>query len=187
LARSKTWEGLTYRSLELPGRDARELFSFVGAWAPSEEAIESGWGAWAGSRLVGALLLERAGSAAMLHGPVVRSTESPPADSEDPSRPTGGAGPSSTDSSSEAVEVAIQLLAEALTHAGERGIETLFTRPQGLDRVWVRSGFIPVPEVELPRGLRGRPGIGLFAWRGGSAIWSAAGRGAARPTSRSRR
>ena len=49
--------------------------------------------------------------------------------------------------------------------------------PGGLDRVWVRLGFIPVPEAELPEALRGRPGIGLFGWRGGSALWSAAGRG----------
>jgi hypothetical protein len=41
----------------------------------------------------------------------------------------------------------------------------------------VRLGFIPVPEAELPETLRGRPGIGLFGWRGGSALWSAAGRG----------
>lgn len=181
MARSSSWEGLTYRPLEAPGRDAAELLSFVGAWAPPADAVESGWGAWAGDRLVGALLLERAGSSAMLHGPVVVAPEPPgppagaPADA--PPAEAGGS----------ALEVAAQLLADALAHATARGFETVFTRPQGLDRLWVRSGFIPVPELQLPRALRGRPGLGLFAWRGGSAIWSAAGRGAARPTSRGRR
>jgi hypothetical protein len=46
--------------------------------------------------------------------------------------------------------------------------------------VWVREGFIPVPEAELPRELQGRPGLGLFGWRGGTALWSTAGRGGAR-------
>jgi hypothetical protein len=48
----------------------------------------------------------------------------------------------------------------------------IFTRPQGLDRVWIRFGFIPVPESTLPQGLAGRPGVGLYAWRGGSALWT---------------
>jgi hypothetical protein len=51
-------------------------------------------------------------------------------------------------------------------------VETLFARPQGVDRVWVRFGFIPVPEVDLPRAFKDRPGAGLFAWRGGTALWS---------------
>jgi hypothetical protein len=38
--------------------------------------------------------------------------------------------------------------------------------------VWVRFGFIPLPESSLPPALAGRPGVGLFAWRGGSALWS---------------
>lgn len=83
----------------------------------------------------------------MIHGPVV-------VESEDP------------------LEVAAQLLASALAHATAAGVETLFARPQGLDRVWVRLGFIPVPGADLPPTLRGRPGSGLFAWRGGSALWS---------------
>ena len=64
----------------------------------------------------------------------------------------------------EALEVAAHLLADALEHAGTRGIDTVFTRPQGLDPLWVRLGFIPVPEVELPRGLRGRPGEKRSNW-----------------------
>jgi hypothetical protein len=161
LARSeRTWRTLACGPLTAPAGDARELFSFAGAWAPSPSPGEAGWGVRDGARLVGALLLERAGSSAMLHGPVVVAPE--------------GAGPD------DALEVAAQLLAEAVKHAGSVGLVTLFARPQGLDRLWVRSGFIPVPEAELPAPLRGRPGIGLFAWRGGSALWSAAGREASR-------
>ena len=43
------------------------------------------------------------------------------------------------------------------------GIVTIFTRPQGLDRIWVRFGFIPTPEMALPEELSGRPGAGLYA------------------------
>ncbi|MFQ5898834.1 MAG: hypothetical protein ACE5JN_11400 [Candidatus Methylomirabilia bacterium] len=97
--------------------------------------------------MVGALMVERSGSAGLIHGPVV-------VESGDP------------------IEVAAQLLTAALPDATARGVQTLFARPQGLDRVWVRLGFIPVPEADLPPTLKGRPGMGLFAWRGGSALWS---------------
>jgi hypothetical protein len=93
----------------------------------------------------------------MLHGPVVVAPAGMPAE--------------------EVLGVAGELTAQGLAQAGSAGIETVFARPQGLDRVWVRAGFIPVPEAELPRGLRGRPGLGLFGWRGGTALWSTAGRG----------
>lgn len=83
----------------------------------------------------------------MVHGPVVVEAEDP-------------------------VEIATQLLAAALSHIPAAGIETLFARPQGLDRVWVRFGFIPVPEADLPAAFKGRPGSGLYGWRGGSALWS---------------
>jgi hypothetical protein len=36
----------------------------------------------------------------------------------------------------------------------------------------VRFGFIPVPESTLPTDLAGRPGAGLYAWRGGTALWT---------------
>jgi hypothetical protein len=157
LARSKAWEGLAFRPLEVTGAAAaRELFGFVGAGDPPATA-GPGWGAWAGQDLVGALLLERAEGAAMLHGPAV-------------------AAPAGTDAES-ALDAAAGLVNQALEHAQIVKIDTLFVRPQGLDRVWVRSGFIPVPEAELPEPFRGRPGIGLFGWRGGSALWSAAARG----------
>jgi len=157
LARSNGWDGLAFRTLDEPGTAAQELFGFVGAWAPPAADIVNGWGAWQGETLVGAVVLERAGGAAMLHGPVI--TAPPDADPES------------------ALDAAASLVTLALTSTEAAKVETVFARPQGLDRVWVRLGFIPVPEAELPEGLRGRPGIGLFGWRGGSALWSAAGRG----------
>lgn len=157
MARSKAWGGLAFRPLNDPGREARGLFGFVGAWAPSAADIAAGWGAWEGETLVGAVLLERAGGAAMLHGPAI--TAPPGADPEP------------------ALDAAADLVALALASTEAAKAETIFARSQGLDRVWVRLGFIPVPEAELPESLRGRPGIGLFGWRGGSALWGAAGRG----------
>jgi hypothetical protein len=157
LARSKDWDGLAFRVLAEPGREARELFAFVGAWAPPPADVVTGWGAWDGETLVGAVLLESAGGAAMLHGPVISA---PPGADPEP-----------------ALDAAAGLVALALASTESAKVETVFARPQGLDRVWVRLGFIPVPEAELPETLRGRPGIGVFGWRGGSALWSAAGRG----------
>ncbi len=159
MERSKAPEGLAYRALPDPPRDARDLFGFVGAWTPPDTAVSAGWGAWDGDRLVGALLLERAGRAAMLYGPVVVAAES-----TDPELP---------------FDTAFRLLEHALSLGEAQGIDTLYARPQGLDRIWVRSGFIPIPEADLPEALRGRPGLGLFGWRAGSAIWSMAGRAAA--------
>jgi hypothetical protein len=101
--------------------------------------------------MVGALLLEKKGAAGMLHGPVVVSTQG---------------------ASWEPFEIAAGLLAAVMPQATGSGVETLFARPQGLDRVWVRFGFIPVPEAYLPPAFKGRPGSGLFAWRGGTALWS---------------
>ncbi len=161
MERSKRGAGLTYRPLTSPWRPGLELFTFAGAWTPPAERIEAGWGAWDEERLCGALLLERAGPDGMLHGPVVIA----PADA----------------SPEVAIETAAELLADALAHAPAAGVETVFTRPQGLDQIWVRLGFIPVPEAELPAPLRGQPGIGLFGWRGGSALWTMARRGSSRP------
>ena len=157
MARSSGWGDLAFRALADPGREAQELFGFVGAWAPPAAGIDAGWGAWQGETLVGAVVAERAGGAAMLHGPVI--TAPPDADPEP------------------ALDAAAGLVMQALASMEAAKVETVFARPQGLDRVWVRLGFIPVPEAELPEALRGRPGIGLFGWRGGSALWSAAGRG----------
>jgi len=72
----------------------------------------------------------------------------------------------------EPLEIASQLVAAVLDHASASGVVTLFARPQSLDRVWVRFGFIPVPESTLPPDLAGRPGAGLYAWRGGTALWT---------------
>jgi hypothetical protein len=95
----------------------------------------------------GAVDGERSGPAMMLHGPVVVNETEP-------------------------LEVAAQLVAAVLDHATAAGVVTLFTRPQSLDRIWVRFGFIPVPESTLPPALAGRQGAGLYAWRGGSALWT---------------
>ena len=140
-----------YRPLADASR-ARALFDF--AAVPWPEPVAFAWGAFlagpGGERLIGALAAERHATTAMLFGPATDSRESIP----------------------EPLEVASQLVAAAIDHATALGAATLYTRPQGLDRVWVRFGFIPVPEVALPPALAGRPGAGLYAWRGGSALWS---------------
>ena len=148
--RPRVWQGIGYRPLPDPSQ-ARILFDFAALpWPPSAD-LAFGWGAFApaddGERLLGALVAERHGAAALLHGPVVIAEREP-------------------------LEVASQLVAAALDYATAARAVTLFARPQGLDRVWVRFGFIPVPESTLPAGLAGRAGAGLFAWRGGSALWS---------------
>ena len=79
-----------YRALPAPGEDARDLFGFVGAWLPPALAVSAGWGAWEGDRLAGALLLERAETAAMLYGPVVVASDTPDPDAAATiPRPTG--------------------------------------------------------------------------------------------------
>ena len=88
----------------------------------------------------------------MLHGPAITS---PP-----------GADPEST------LDAAAGLVAMALASTEAARVETLFARPQGLDRVWIRYGFIPLPESALPQALGSRQGAGLYAWRGGSALWT---------------
>lgn len=147
----RVWQGVGYRPLP-DASLARALFDFAAVPRPAEVAFA--WGAWTArsgaERLIAALLVERSGAAAFVHGPVV-------ATDGDPAPP---------------LEVAAQLTAAALDHAAALGIVTLYARPQGLDRIWIRFGFIPVPESALPPGLAGRPGAGLYGWRGGSALWS---------------
>ncbi len=155
LASPPTPEGVVFESLTERADEARRLFSYVGAWAPPTASGEVAWGAWVGRetdrKMIGAMLLEKKGAAGMLHGPVVVLTPG---------------------ASWEPMEIAGRLLAALMSQATGSGVETLFARPQGLDRVWVRFGFIPVPEADLPRAFKGRPGSGLFAWRGGTALWS---------------
>jgi hypothetical protein len=150
----RVWQGIGYRPLP-DAHAARSLFDFAAvSWPPGPD-VALAWGAWTADAraetLVGALVGERSGGDALLHGPVVRTDAAAP---EDP------------------LEVAAQLVAAALDHATALGVTTVFVRPGGLDRVWVRFGFIPVPEVTLPGPLAGRPGVGLYAWRGGSALWT---------------
>ena len=153
------WKGVEYRPLD-DLAPARDLFAFAAAAFPAVPDPTLALGAWAeGARLVGAVVAERAGTTALLSGPVVVSArvEAPAANTRDANAP---------------LEIAEQLVGAAVDHATANGVETIFARPQGLDRVWVRFGFIPVPEVALPEALRGRPGAGLFAYRRGSALWS---------------
>lgn len=146
----RVWEGVGYRPLPDAG-DARPLFEFAALAWPQTDVIFSAWGAFeaasGGERLVGALVAERCLSDAMVHGPVVIVEADP-------------------------LQIAAQLVAALLDHATASGIATVFARPQGLDRVWVRYGFIPVPESTLPAGLARPAGAGLYAWRGGSALWT---------------
>jgi hypothetical protein len=130
---------------------ARSLFDFAAVPWPASGDIDLSWGAATagegGERLVGAVVTERDGPAMLLHGPVVVVETEP-------------------------LEVASQLVAAVLDNATAAGVITLYARPQSLDRVWVRFGFIPVPESTLPPALAGRPGAGLYAWRGGTALWT---------------
>lgn len=148
----RVWQGVGYRPLP-DAAAARPLFDFAAVSWPPTDTPALAWGAFVSAGLAGAIVGERAGGALMLHGPVVASAAASPT-VEDP------------------LEVVAQLVAASLDHATALGVETVFTRPQGLDRVWVRFGFIPIPESALPEGLAGRPGAGLFAWRGGSALWT---------------
>ena len=146
----RVWQGIGYRPLPDPVA-ARPLFDFAAVAWP-ERGVAFAWGAFAAlpdspERLLGALVAEVIDPEALLHGPVVVEGD-------------------------DRLEMAAQLVAVAIDHASALGARTLFTRPQGLDRVWVRFGFIPVPESTLPLGLAGRPGAGLYAWRGGSALWT---------------
>jgi hypothetical protein len=135
---------------------ARALFDFTATPWLDGATWAFGWGAFDETTLVGAAVAERAGSTAFVHGPVVVIEQDP-------------------------LEVAAQLVAAMLDHARALGVDTVFTRPQALDRVWVRFGFIPRPENALPEGLAGRPGSGLYAWRGGSALWHAREEAIAQP------
>lgn len=146
----RVWQGIGYRPLP-DAAPARPLFEFAALPWPESGDIAFAWGAATAAdgaeRLIGAIVAERSGNAAMLHGPVVTAGDAP-------------------------LEIAAQLVAAALDHATASGAATVFARPQGLDRVWVRFGFIPMPESTLPAGFAGRTGVGLYAWRGGSALWS---------------
>ena len=127
---------------------ARPLFDFAAVPWPASDAVAVAWGASdGGQRLIGAVVGERSGPAMLLHGPVLRAEAEP-------------------------LEIASQLVAAVLDHATASGVVTLFARPLSLDRVWIRFGFIPVPETTLPSELTGRPGAGLYAWRGGTALWT---------------
>ena len=145
------WQGVGYRPLPDTAA-ARRLFDFAAVAWPATSAAAFCWGAHVagadGERLVGAVVAEPAERAVMLDGPVVA------VDAED------------------LLEIAAQLVAAAIDHATALGVETIFARPQGLDRIWIRYGFVPVPQGALPSSLGGRERVGLYAWRGGTALWT---------------
>ena len=149
----RVWQGIGYRPLPDVAA-ARSLFDFAAVPWPANPDVALAWGAFtAGARgeiLVGAVAGEQDRRDILLHGPIVSTDDGP----DDP------------------LEVAAQLVAVSLDHATALGAGTVFARPQGLDRIWVRFGFIPVPEGTLSAPLAGRPGVGLYAWRGGSALWT---------------
>jgi hypothetical protein len=149
----RVWQSVGYRALS-DGTPLRRLFDFAAASWPGGPLCFA-WDACleTDATVIGGLVAERHESAAMLHGPVVASEDAAAAGAD-------------------RLEIAAQLVAAALEHARALGVRTVYARPQGLDRIWVRFGFIPVPESTLPEGLAGRPGAGLFAWRGGSALWT---------------
>jgi hypothetical protein len=139
----RTWQGVVYQPCQGGAPAVRQLFQFAGAFTPDPEPEEIAWEAHAGDRLVGGVLCERRGAHGFIHGPVVVD----PPDSAEP------------------MEVAAQLVGPLVDSARALPLDALFTRPQGLDRVWVRLGFVPMPEAFVPAALRGRPGSGLHVWR----------------------
>ena len=149
--RPRPWQDLELRPLA-DATQARPLFDFAAVPWPEASGLAFGWGAFptvSGAPLA-VVLVERAGRAVLLHGPVVALD----GHEHDP------------------LQVAAQLLTVSIDHAAALGADTAFARPQGLDRVWIRSGFIPVPETAVPAAFAGRPGAGLYGWRGGSALWT---------------
>ena len=149
--RPRPWEDLELRALD-DTRQARSLFDFAAVPCPDDASVAFGWGAFpsTGGVPLAVVLVERAGRAVFLHGPLV-AIEGHRHD---------------------ALMLAAQLLVAVIDHAAALGADTVFARPQGLDRMWIRCGFIPVPEAALPAAFRERPGAGLYGWRGGSALWT---------------
>jgi hypothetical protein len=149
--RPRPWQDLELRPLA-DALQARPLFDFAAVPWPEASGLAFGWGAFpaAGGAPLAAVLVERAGRAVLLHGPLVAID----GHAHDP------------------LQIAAQLLTATMDHAAALGADTAFARPQGLDRVWIRFGFIPVPETALPAAFTARPGAGLYGWRGGSALWT---------------
>ncbi len=143
LPEPRVWQGVVYRPCQSGAPAVRRLFQFAGAFAPEPNPEEIAWEAEAADRIVGGVLCERSGDHAFVHGPVVVN-------------PPPGAEP---------LEVAAQLVSPLVDAARALPLDALFARPQGLDRVWVRLGFVPMPAAFLPPALRGRPGSGLHVWR----------------------
>ncbi len=140
----RVWQGVVYQPCQSGASEVRQLFHFAGAFAPDLEPGEIAWEARADGRLVGGRALRAARRARVHPRPGGRgSSDRAPSRSRSP---RSSSRPSST------------------RRAPFRSTP-LFTRPQGLDRVWVRLGFVPMPQAFLPETLRGRPGSGLHVWR----------------------
>src|SRR5207247_9036402 len=71
-ARSRSWQDLELRPLA-DATPAQPLFDFAAVPRPEESDVAFGWGAVpaAGGAPLGAVLVERAGRAVLLHGPLV--------------------------------------------------------------------------------------------------------------------
>src|SRR5439155_14146191 len=134
---------------------AQQLFSFAAAAFPSAADAGLAWGAWrreaapeqretAPARLIGALLMERQGTAAMLYGPVVIDIDAAERREAAPARREISPGRNEAAPVGEheiaSLDVAAQLVAAAINESGARGLETRVSRPQGLERIWNRSG-----------------------------------------------
>src|SRR5260370_21619895 len=102
----RVWQGIGYRPLPDPAQ-ARPLFDYAALPWPARD-VAFAWGAAdGGDRLIGAAVVERSGTAAMLDGPVI----------------VAGADP---------LEVAAQLLAPVLDHATPARLPTVHPPPQTL-------------------------------------------------------
>jgi hypothetical protein len=147
----RPWHDFELRPLA-DATQARPLFDFAAVPWPEASGLAFGWGVFpaAGGPPIAVVLVERAGRAVLLHGPVVA---------------IDGRG-------HDPLQIAAAILAVAIDHAAAVGTDTAFARPQGLDRMWIRFGFIPVPETALPAAFAGQAGAGLYGWRGGSALWT---------------
>ena len=136
MGRSSAWTRAISRigPLTAPWGPALELFRFAGACRhrpPSRSARALG----------------RLGRRARLRGPDRRARRI----ERDAARPRGGGAARRARPRRPSRSPPSSSRAPSVTRRAA-GIDTVFTRPQGLDRLWVRYGFIPVPEADLAQG-----------------------------------
>src|SRR5439155_20106977 len=131
----RTWQGILYRPCQGGAGAVRRLFQYAGAFTPVLRPEELAWEAEVGERLVGGAVVERQGAHGMIHGPVVVEP------------PEG----------TEPLEVAAQLVAALIAEATAAGLDSIYARPPGPDRVWVRAGFVPCPKRPCRTGSEAAP------------------------------